>query len=174
MQGVFDPLVLTAGNASAEVLGAAFAKSTGNDTEFLLSETFPQYGILPSHNVTSEEIAKLISLKGEKKWWNALGAILSLRAGVNWSTPNHSGADIALIGYAKGDAYTTMKGTLAGNHDNTELPKYIEKRLGLSLEDATERLTEKGTSFVSKRDVHGNIKKRSIYGPGCSGPHCHT
>lgn len=165
----FDPMVLTAANSSAEKLGDAFEKSTGNDTEFLVNEVFPQYGILPEHNVTSVEMAELIETKGAQNFSNVLGAILSKRAGINWSTPNHSGSDVALIGYAKGDAYKTMKGELAGNRDNTDMPKYIEKRLGLDLEDATERLREDGNSFVTKRDVRGNIKKRSVYGPGCSG-----
>lgn len=168
----FDPLVLSFANSSAEALGTAFKKNTGNDTEFLINETFPQYGIKPEMNVTAEEIQELIGYKGEQTFSNSLGAILSKRAGINWSTPNHSGADVALIGYAKGDSYKTMKGELTGNHDNTDLPKYIEKRLGLSMEDATERLKGKGTSFVTKRDVHGNIRKRSVYGPGCSG-HTH-
>ena len=165
----FDPLVLTAANSSAEALGKAFAKNNGNDTEYLVNEVFPQYGILPEYNVTSEELGSLVDVKGKQNFTNILGAILSKRAGINWSTPNHSGSDVALIGYAKGDGYKTMKGELAGNHDNTDLPKYIEKRLGLDMEDATERLKEDGVKFVTKRDMHGSVMKRSIYGPGCSG-----
>lgn len=165
----FDPMVLAAATSSAETLGKAFEQSTGNDTEFLINKIFPQYGLTAESNVTSEEIQSLVDVKGKQTFANLLGAILSKRAGINWSTPNHSGSDVALIGYAKGDAYKTMKGELTGNWDNTDLPKYVEKRLGLDMEDATEKLREKGTSFVMKRDVHGNIKKRSVYGPGCSG-----
>lgn len=169
-ESVYNPLLLKSANSTTEPLAAAFTNATGNLTEFLLAETFPAYGITEDFNITQAEIEVLIDLQGSSTWPNALGQIFSLRAGINWSTPGHSASDVALVGYAKGDGYKTMKAEFGGNHDNTDMPKYIESRLGLDLDGATERLIANGTDFVQVKDIKGALRKRSLV-KGCGHAH---
>lgn len=69
-----------------------------------------------------------------------IGQMLSKRAGVHWSTTQHSAVDVALYGYASPEILSEMKKAVGGNIDNTDIPKYIEKVLGLSMGNVTEIL----------------------------------
>lgn len=83
-----------------------------------------------------------------------IGQMLAKRAGVHWSTIQHSAVDVALYGYASPEILAAMKKAVGGNIDNTDIPKYIEKVLGLSLRNATELLRKN-----DKKNWVGMVKR---------------
>jgi alkaline phosphatase len=157
VQEGYNPLILKAANSTVEALASVFSKYTGNDAAgFLRTDIYPRYGI---SNPTAAEIAQLVPLKNSGSFTNALGRQLSSRAGINWATAQHSAVDVSLFGYAAGDDNKLLRGEMGGNWDNTQLPGYIEKVLGVRVRDATAALRKNGTSWVGKRDLE--MEKRS-------------
>lgn len=155
----YNPLILKAANATVEALSTAFTRYTGADAAgFLRSSVYPSYGI---NNPTAAEVAALVPLKGTAAFANALGRQLSARAGINWSTEQHSAIDVSLFGYGAGSEGKKLRGEMAGNWDNTDLPKYIEQSLKIRMSDATKALRKQGTGWVGKRDL--GFEKRAAH-----------
>lgn len=150
----YNPLVLKAANASTEPLASLFSACNGNAAEYLKTTILPTYGVT---NPKESEIAQLVALKGKGSFANALGKMLSSRGSINWSSGRHSASDVTLFGYGKGDGFKDLKVEMSGNWDNSELPLYIEKRLGLDLASTTAKLRAQAPGWVGKRDVtsHG-------------------
>lgn len=65
-------------------------------------------------------------------------AILSLRAHVGWSTHGHSAVDVNI--YSSGGAAAEQ---IRGNHENTDVGKFLRDYLGVSVDDITAELNEK-------------------------------
>jgi len=153
----YNPLILKAANATVEALASKFSRYTGSDLAgYLRSDIYPQYGI---SNPTSAEVAALVPLKGNSNFGNVLGRQISARAGINWSTAQHSAVDISLFGYASpSESNKALRAEMGGNWDNTQLPGYIEKVLGIKVKDATDALRKNGTGWVGKRDLE--LEKR--------------
>lgn len=158
VQEGYNPLILKNANATVEALATRFSRYTGSDAAgFLRSDIYPAYGI---SNPTSAEVAQLVPLKGSSNFGNALGRQISARAGINWATAQHSAVDISLFGYASpSENNKALRAEMGGNWDNTQLPGYIEKALGIRVKDATAALRKDGTGWVGKRDLA--MEKRS-------------
>ncbi|KAL8321769.1 hypothetical protein RB597_007857 [Gaeumannomyces tritici] len=141
----YNPLPLGRANASTEALTRRFAEFAGPDAEraaFFRAEILPAYGLA---DATDAEVATLLasgSLAAD------MGNLLGSRAGVHFSTGGHTAADVVLYGYAAAGRLPEYKADMAGNWDNTELPKYIERVLGVDMGAATERLRANGTGWV--------------------------
>ncbi|EJT72446.1 hypothetical protein GGTG_09312 [Gaeumannomyces tritici R3-111a-1] len=141
----YNPLPLGRANASTEALTRRFAEFAGPDAEraaFFRAEILPAYGLA---DATDAEVTTLLasgSLAAD------MGNLLASRAGVHFSTGGHTAADVVLYGYAAGGRLPEYKADMAGNWDNTELPKYIERVLGVDMGAATERLRANGTGWV--------------------------
>ncbi len=144
----YNPLTLRAANASTEALASLFNAYTGPSPSTYLKDTiFPAYGLT---NPTEAEISKLVSLKGQGSWQNEIGIMLSNRGGISWSTGGHSAVDVTLYGYESKKGGKALRGNMAGNWDNTQLPRYLEKQLKLDLGAATKALRKKGTGWVGR------------------------
>lgn len=146
----FNPLPLKDASSTTTVLEEKFGAYDGDSPAAYLKNTIlPAYGIT---NATEDEIEDLVELKGTSEFGMSLGHMLAERAGVNWSSDGHTAVDITLFGHAAGRRVLELKGEMAGNWDNTELPGYIEKTLGVQLEDATKALKKNGADWVPKEN----------------------
>ncbi|KAL1955538.1 hypothetical protein VTO42DRAFT_8492 [Malbranchea cinnamomea] len=157
----YNPLSLQYAKNSTEALSELFKDYDGqgdeDDATFLRKTILPAYGVT---DATDEEIKSLIPLKGETKFVNALGAILADRAGVHWSTPDHSASDVTLYGYGWKQRGQELKKDMAGNWDNTELPKYVEKVLKLDMKKVTEALRKDGVDWVPHKPEQSTRRRR--------------
>ncbi|KAK1457183.1 alkaline phosphatase [Colletotrichum cuscutae] len=158
----FNPLPLVKVNASTEFLMHVWDAYTGSDKKaFLVGEILPEYGLADATDAEVNTLLAAGSLSSE------LGNLLASRAGVHWSTGGHTASDITLYGYGAGENGRTIKGDMAGNWDNTELPKYIEKVLGVDMGQVTELLRANGTGWVGKRELSRRSDEH-IHGHGHS------
>lgn len=78
---------------------------------------------------------------------NAISAVTSLRAGIDWSTFGHSSVDVPIYAYTNSEELNDKlnrvqesKG-LKGNHDNTEIGDFLELITNSDLEKLTEDLS---------------------------------
>lgn len=148
----FNPLPLNASKHSGEHLQELWRSrpSNADPRQFLTSELLPLAGITKP---TDAEINTILSASNVG---SELVSLLSSRAGVNWSTGGHTASDITLFAYAASDKIKALKADLAGNHENTELPRYIEEVLGLDMDAVTKVLqaaAEKDDAWLGKRTV---------------------
>ncbi|KEY74461.1 hypothetical protein S7711_04498 [Stachybotrys chartarum IBT 7711] len=148
----FNPLPLNGSSHSGEYLQQLWrGRPSGSDPrQFLVSELLPLSGVT---NPTDAEINTLLSASNVG---SELVSLLSSRAGVNWSTGGHTASDITLFAYAAADQLSALKADLAGNHENTELPRYIEEVLGLDMDAVTEILqaaAEEDAGWLGKRGI---------------------
>lgn len=65
-------------------------------------------------------------------------AILSLRAHVGWSTHGHSAVDVNI--YSSGGPAAEK---IRGNHENTDVGKFLREYLGVDVDEITAELNEK-------------------------------
>jgi alkaline phosphatase len=129
---------------SVEHLTALWEDFDGSDRRgFLTSEIFPTYGIT---NATDAEVSALLSADDE--FGQTLADTLNSRSGLKWSTGGHTGCDTTLFGYAKGKMGDDLKLALAGNHDNTEIPRFIGDLMQLDMDKVTEALRAEGTDWI--------------------------
>ncbi|KAH8880109.1 alkaline phosphatase [Thozetella sp. PMI_491] len=144
----YNPVPLKGATASTEELGKLWSAYKGDDKlGYLRSTILPAYGLEDVSEAEAREILASTNLG------SALSSRLSARAGVQWTTGGHTAVDIVLYGYAAGVNNYVLKGDMAGNWDNTQLPGYIEKVLGVTMADATRLLRVNGTAWVGKRDL---------------------
>ncbi|TDZ21784.1 Repressible alkaline phosphatase [Colletotrichum orbiculare MAFF 240422] len=145
----FNPLPLANVNASTERLMDVWGGYTGSDKKaFLVGEILPEYGLADATDAEVNTLLASRSLSSE------LGNLLASKSGVHWSTGGHTASDITLYGYGAGENGRAIKADMAGNWDNTELPKYIEKALGVDMAEVTRLLRSNGTEWVGKRDLN--------------------
>ncbi|KAL2819727.1 alkaline-phosphatase-like protein [Aspergillus granulosus] len=124
--------------------------SADEQREFLVSEILPLAGLT---NASDEEIDAILNASSVG---SGIAALLSSRAGVDWSTGGHTSVDVTLHGYAAGRKRRDLKADLAGGWDNTELPRYIEEVLDLDMDAVTRRLrraAEKDDSWLGASDL---------------------
>lgn len=62
--------------------------------------------------------------------------MISRRAQIGWSTHGHSAVDVNIYGSAGSEK-------LRGNHENTEVGKFLRDYLDLNVDDITKELEEK-------------------------------
>lgn len=155
----YNPVVLQSSNSTTEALGSLFESHEGDKADYLKGELLPAYG-LP--NATDDDVQMLLGVakeKGVSAMGIAAGHLLAAQAGLNWSTESHTAADVVLHGYANEHDLATMRALLGRNNDNTELPRYIERALGLNLLNSTQTLQAHGSDWVGKRDELHLIKR---------------
>lgn len=159
----WDPTVISEAQNSAEFLAVKFENEVGDDVAAYLTETLlPLSGLTTA---TEEDVAHFVEIY-EAEGTTAMGlAILhafAADAGVNWSTGGHTAADVQLHGFvADKHAYNYMKHEIGSNNENTQLAKYVEKILGLNLNETTEALRADGMDWVEKRDMLEVIKREA-------------
>lgn len=152
----FAPLALKHASNTTESLEEELENYAGDEpAQFLRDTVFPAYGVF---DPTDAEVEGVLARRGESDFANVLGAVLADRAGVTWTTDDHSAVDVTLFGYGAECQGRRLKGDMAGHHDNTDLPGYIGDVLGLDLKKATEALRKDGVGWVPK--ANPNIVKR--------------
>ncbi|OAA39333.1 Alkaline phosphatase-like, alpha/beta/alpha [Beauveria brongniartii RCEF 3172] len=160
----WDPRLLAEPKHTSEFLVDQLAQYKGSDGKgYFTTEILPQYGL---GNLTEARVNALWdTYKGSGgssgKLAMAMGHESAAGVGINWSTGSHTSVDVTLYGYAAGKAIGGMKELIGGNRDNTELPKYVEQVLGVSLNNATGKLREKGTGYVVRRGSLQAIKDKA-------------
>lgn len=163
LPGKWDPRPLAEAARTSEFLVDLLGKYKGNDaTRYFRGELLPQYGL---GNVTEEKFdAMLAKFKksGSDALIVAMGNELAARARIDWSTTGHTSVDVNLYGAAAGSKRMSgMRALIGGIRDNTELPKYVERVLGLNLANATAQLRLQGTGWVQRREELSKIKRRA-------------
>jgi alkaline phosphatase len=159
----WDPRPLAEPQSTTEHLTELFASYKGPDAKgYLKSDILPQYGL---GDLSDDKVAALLVTyknQGSGAFQTALGHASADKAGINWSTGKHSSVDVVLYGHAVGKAVAGMKKLIGGNRDNTELPLYLEKVLGVSLANATAKLQENGKDWIQKREDLSIIKHEAL------------
>ncbi|CAG9989906.1 unnamed protein product [Clonostachys byssicola] len=130
----YDPRRLRDVKQSAEHLKGLWDKYDGDDRRgFLVSEILPAYAL---SDATDDEIESILA--GD--FVDNLVKFLNDRIGVEWSTGGHTAVDTVLYSYGAGKVGDELKKTLAGHWDNTDIPRFMEKALQVSLDEVTELL----------------------------------
>ncbi|KAF2872725.1 alkaline-phosphatase-like protein [Massariosphaeria phaeospora] len=126
----------------AQVLYNAFIGTDTDRASYLTSTLLPAIGFGSMSPTERDQILQsLIPLTDAKD-------MIAERADVGWASKKHSASDVTLHGYAAGAKGREFKADMAGNHDNTDLPKYLAKLLGLDLEGTTRKLRARGSGWV--------------------------
>ncbi|KHN97262.1 Alkaline phosphatase-like, alpha/beta/alpha [Metarhizium album ARSEF 1941] len=134
----YDPSALAGAKRSTAFLQRAFHNSTEPDrATYLRKSILPQYGLRNTSDAAVDKYMDVYRREGESGLGRAMARDLAAQVGVKWSTTGHSAVDVNLYGLAVGKAYARMKTQVGGHVDNTELPRYIAKTLGLDLDNAT-------------------------------------
>lgn len=150
----FDPTPLMEVQHSFEYLETLWESYNGTDKRgYFISTILPAAGLA---DATDTQIDVLLSASSP---WAQMKVMIADKAGVNWSTGGHTATDVTLHGYAAGEKWREFKGDMAGNHDNTELPKYIEKVLKLNMDETTAKLRAVNGGWVPGADA----EKRSVF-----------
>jgi alkaline phosphatase len=148
----YSPLRLSQAKHSGEHIQSIWNNrpSSADRRQFLVSEILPAAGL---EDATSAEINTILDAS------SISAEVLRLqarRAGVNWSTGGHTGSDITLFGYAAKEQRRALQADLSGVWDNTQLPRYIEKILGVDMDAVTDELLNAAAedpSWLGKRGL---------------------
>ncbi|RYP55090.1 hypothetical protein DL768_000209 [Monosporascus sp. mg162] len=124
----FNPLPLKDVSASSEEVYRLWSAYNGTDRRaYLVDEILPLSGLA---GLSADVVDMLLSLE-DSELGSQLSGLISDSAGVHWSTGSHSAVDVTLIGYGAGPKGSELRAAMAGNWDNTELPRFIEHVLSL-------------------------------------------
>lgn len=132
----WDPRPLATANHSTEFLSNELEDYTGNDVVSLVSDQLQAYGIENANQTIAS------SLSEDASYEQTLVDLMNAQTGLAWSTGGHTAVDVTLYAYAAGEMGDELVRNLAGNHDNTDLPRFIEKLLGLDMDEVTRQLRE--------------------------------
>ncbi|KID91666.1 Alkaline phosphatase-like, alpha/beta/alpha [Metarhizium guizhouense ARSEF 977] len=145
----YNPAMLERANHTSEYLERAFALYQGQDrATYLRNVILPQYGLLSASDKDVKKYLDVLKRDGISEMGSAIRRDFAKSAGITWATDGHSAVDVALYGFAAGDkAYSQMKASLGPHADNTQLARYMESALGVSLNKATEALRENWVKF---------------------------
>ncbi|KIW09540.1 uncharacterized protein PV09_00413 [Verruconis gallopava] len=135
------PGVLANVSASAERLSQNYFRKLQTEpkevTSWVKNAVSEQLGI---HDATDEEIALIVDHPETAPY--TFADMVSRRAQTGWSTHGHSAADVNI--------YTSspkVAAALRGNHENTEVGKFLRDYLNVNVDEITQELKEKGTLF---------------------------
>jgi alkaline phosphatase len=141
----FDPHPLVAVQHSFEHLEDLWSHFNGSDRRAYFEGT-----IIPAAGLSGTSQKDIDAMLSASSPWSQMKSLIAKKAGVNWSTGGHTATDVTLHGYAAGaQRWREFKGEMAGNHDNTRLPRYVEEVLGLDLDGTTERLRRANGSWIA-------------------------
>ncbi|RYO80795.1 hypothetical protein DL762_000653 [Monosporascus cannonballus] len=146
----FNPLPLRGVSASLEEVNRLWSVYNGTDRRgYLVDEILPMSGLA---GLSDDVVDMLLSLE-DSELISQLSGLISDAAGVHWSTGGHSAVDVTLIGYGAGSKGSELRAAMAGNWDNTELPRFIENVLSVDLTAVTQKLRASGTDWVPKKSL---------------------
>ena len=145
----FDPTPLFSVEHSFEYLEDLWTQFNGTDRR-----AYFEFTILPAAGLAGTSQKDIDAMLSASSPWTQMKSLIAKKAGVNWSTGGHTATDVNLHGYAAGEKlWREFKGDMAGNHDNTRLPRYIEEVLGLDLDGTTGKLRAVNGSWIAGSGV---------------------
>jgi alkaline phosphatase len=110
------------------------------------------------YDADEEDVLKIINHPEQS--FVIFADMVSRRAQIGWSTHGHSAVDVNIYGSANA-------GALRGNHENTEIGKFLREYLDVDVEDVTKELNEKSKSalFASRIPTDGDFEQMAkLYG----------
>lgn len=141
----WDPTPLADFEHSVEYISDLYSEYDGDDNAtYIAEELLPMYGL---SGLNDTQVQSLVDA-GPDGFAIALADLTNLRTGIAWSTDDHTGVDVTLYAYAAGEMGQQLRKDLAGHHENTALPRYIEKALGLDIDDVTRQLRALGSDWI--------------------------
>jgi len=132
------PQVLANASHSSEFLARRLRAYTGSSDSFeeFIRTELVQNG-LGIFDATDAEIELIVNTPNLSVYYFA--NMISLRAQIGWSTHGHSAVDVNLYG-SKGT------GELRGNHENTDVGKFLREYLSVDVNAVTEELISRANS----------------------------
>lgn len=125
LSAFIDPL------KKATLTGEGLEKVLNADRSNVAEVMAKYFGIT---DLTEEEVTAI--KETENGYMNyTVGPMIAKRANIGFTTGGHTGEDVTLYVYAP-DGIDQLTGTV----ENTDIARYMEKVLGISLEDATKQL----------------------------------
>jgi alkaline phosphatase len=148
---LWHPSALANATASAERLAALYAvfidehpSATPEEIEaYLRTSVVEGLGI---HDASDEEIKTLADPSQTILYTYA--DMVSRRSQTGWATHGHSGADVNIYTSDPGAA-----GALVGNHENTEVGKFLREYLDVDVDAITKELKESGIKLATDDNV---------------------
>lgn len=115
---------------NAKLTGQGFEKVLNEDRSNVREQMADVYGIT---DLTDEEVE---AIKEAKYVQDVVGAIVSERSYIGWTTGGHVGGDVALYWYSTADNVKPLKGTI----NNAEIGQYVANIMNIDLDGLTEKL----------------------------------
>jgi len=134
----WDPRPLSAASHSAAYIQAQIDAYAGNDTSAFFARQLASYGL--GGEILNATTAA--SLAASEDFEADLVNVMNEETGLHFSTGGHTAVDVVLYAYAHGKMGEELRRDLAGNHDNTEIPRFIERYLRLDMDAVTRELRE--------------------------------
>jgi alkaline phosphatase len=116
--------------------------SEADKRKIYIDEEYVQKG-LGIFDATDEELQLL--LDNQDLAVNYFADMISRRAQIGWSTHGHSAVDVNIYGSGAVDA-------LRGNHENTDVGKFLREYLDVDVDAITRELNAKSKSFSVTAD----------------------
>jgi alkaline phosphatase len=107
--------------------------TSDKDLKRYINQTLVQWG-LGIYDAEHEEIQAVVDHPTEADY--IFADMISRRAQIGWSTHGHSAVDVNIYGSAGTEA-------LRGNHENTEIGKFLRDYLDVDVDAITKELREK-------------------------------
>ncbi|KAH7363356.1 repressible alkaline phosphatase [Plectosphaerella cucumerina] len=140
----YNPLPIGKAKHSASYLSSLWSRYSGSDRRgYLVNEILPAYGIT---DASTSEIDRLLA----GSFTSNLVGLQNARTNIKWSTGGHSAVDTILYGYGAGEMGDQIKVQYAGSWDNTQIPRLIEKALGVDIDEITKLLRANGTDWIPR------------------------
>jgi alkaline phosphatase len=139
----FPEALVNASNSAEHLARKLYSHVTqggGNLQEYIIELVQSGLGI---KDASDDEIKLIVDTPQLSVYYFA--EMVSRRAQIGWSTHGHSAVDVNIYGSVGTDA-------LHGNHENTEIGKFLREYLDVDVEAITEELLEKSKSFSISGD----------------------
>jgi alkaline phosphatase len=133
----WDPRPLSAASHSAEFIQAQIDAYGGDDKAGFFAQQLESYGLGGIVNATTAA-----PLAQSEDFELDLVNLMNDETDLHFSTGGHTAVDVVLYAYAHGKMGDELRRDLAGSHDNTEIPRFIERYLRLDMDEVTRRLRE--------------------------------
>ena len=132
----WDPRPLSGASHSAEYIQAQLDDYEGEDLSGFIADQLPSYGLGEANETT------ISSLAASEDFDFDLVNVMNAETGLHFSTGGHTAVDVILYAYAHGKMGDDLRRDLVGNHENIEIPRFIEKYLRLDIDEVTKQLRE--------------------------------
>ncbi|EPS30311.1 hypothetical protein PDE_05262 [Penicillium oxalicum 114-2] len=193
---LWHPRVLANAKHSSEYASAKLSEHLSRNTQHSEDKTkaFVRKTLLEEDlgitDATDDEIKALLQPEDGVYPNYVFADMISRRAQIGWSTHGHSAADVNIYASSSKDVWP-----LVGNHENTDVGKFLADYLDLDVDAVTKRLqaavswTSSSEKSVSDQhgwlgdplgsnvrvegldDYHGDFRKRSSEDCACGGVH---